>query len=399
MPRAGSLHRRRPEGVDRSRAAPGANGRPPCSHHSDGRNRPGRLISGRAGSATETKEARWDSTSTTSHPRSCRRETRTFARLCASLTEEAEAIGWYEQRLAVEPDADARAIMSDAQGEEFKHFAMDLEFLLRRTPALAADRRRRPLPGRRHRRARRGRRGRLGRGRRRRGRRPGRPTARSESAASRGRSDEPPAAPPGADLRCRLGAARRRGARAPAGPAGGAPAGRLRRPARLAALGDQPRPHRADRLAGGRRRHRRAAPGPAAGRAAGRVLGLPRRAGDNDRGAVDADLEPLDEAAQRIAVAENVAVFHGWAKAGIAGIAEASPVEAAAARRQRRGLPALGRPRGRGAARGRGGGPLRSRPRPRRVHPGDRDRRARRLPAVRPPGEDPRRARSSGRRG
>ncbi len=61
-------------------------------------------------------------------------ETRTFARLCASLTEEAEAIGWYEQRLAVETDADARAIMRDAQGEEFKHFSMDLEFLLRRTP-------------------------------------------------------------------------------------------------------------------------------------------------------------------------------------------------------------------------------------------------------------------------
>jgi uncharacterized protein len=61
-------------------------------------------------------------------------ETRTFARLCASLTEEAEAIGWYEQRLAVEQDAEAKAIMSDAQGEEFKHFAMDLEFLLRRSP-------------------------------------------------------------------------------------------------------------------------------------------------------------------------------------------------------------------------------------------------------------------------
>jgi uncharacterized protein len=61
-------------------------------------------------------------------------EVRTFARLCASLTEEAEAIGWYEQRLAVEADDEARAIMSDAQGEEFKHFAMDLEFLLRRTP-------------------------------------------------------------------------------------------------------------------------------------------------------------------------------------------------------------------------------------------------------------------------
>ncbi len=61
-------------------------------------------------------------------------QTRTFARLCASLTEEAEAIGWYEQRLAVETDEDAKAIMRDAQGEEFKHFAMDLEFLLRRSP-------------------------------------------------------------------------------------------------------------------------------------------------------------------------------------------------------------------------------------------------------------------------
>ena len=61
-------------------------------------------------------------------------ETRTFARLCASLTEEAEAIGWYEQRLAVEPDRGAKDIMRDAQGEEFKHFCMDLEFLLRRTP-------------------------------------------------------------------------------------------------------------------------------------------------------------------------------------------------------------------------------------------------------------------------
>ncbi len=61
-------------------------------------------------------------------------ETRTFARLCTSLTEEAEAIGWYQQRLALEADHEARAIMADAQGEEFKHFCMDLEFLLRRTP-------------------------------------------------------------------------------------------------------------------------------------------------------------------------------------------------------------------------------------------------------------------------
>ena len=61
--------------------------------------------------------------------------TRTFARLCASLVEEAEAIGWYEQRLAVENDPEALAVMRDAQGEEFKHFSMDLEFLLRRSPA------------------------------------------------------------------------------------------------------------------------------------------------------------------------------------------------------------------------------------------------------------------------
>ena len=61
-------------------------------------------------------------------------ETRTFARIITSLTEEAEAISWYEQRMAVEPDAQARAIMENAQSEEFKHFGMDLEFLLRRTP-------------------------------------------------------------------------------------------------------------------------------------------------------------------------------------------------------------------------------------------------------------------------
>jgi uncharacterized protein len=61
-------------------------------------------------------------------------ETRTFARLCASLTEEAEAIGWYEQRIAVERDPQAIAIMRDARGEEYKHFSMDLEFLLRRSP-------------------------------------------------------------------------------------------------------------------------------------------------------------------------------------------------------------------------------------------------------------------------
>jgi hypothetical protein len=61
-------------------------------------------------------------------------ETRTFARMCASLSEEAEAIGWYVQRMSIEPDKDAVAIMEDSLGEEFKHFSMELEFLLRRTP-------------------------------------------------------------------------------------------------------------------------------------------------------------------------------------------------------------------------------------------------------------------------
>jgi hypothetical protein len=61
-------------------------------------------------------------------------ETRTFARVCASLIEEAEAIGWYAQRLALEKDGEARSIMENAQEEEFKHFSMDLEFLMRRTP-------------------------------------------------------------------------------------------------------------------------------------------------------------------------------------------------------------------------------------------------------------------------
>ena len=61
-------------------------------------------------------------------------ETRTKARMLASLTEEAEAINWYEQRISVEKDKVAKEIMENAQQEEFKHFGMDLEFLLRKMP-------------------------------------------------------------------------------------------------------------------------------------------------------------------------------------------------------------------------------------------------------------------------
>jgi uncharacterized linocin/CFP29 family protein len=49
---------------------------------------------------------------------------------------------------------------------------------------------------------------------------------------------------------------------------------------------------------------------------------------DADRGAQDVDLGALDEAAHRIATAENTAVFHGWEAAGILGIAQASPHDA-----------------------------------------------------------------------
>ena len=47
-----------------------------------------------------------------------------------------------------------------------------------------------------------------------------------------------------------------------------------------------------------------------------------------DKGAVDVDLDPLDDAARRIALAENTAVFRGWAAAGISGIAAESPHDA-----------------------------------------------------------------------
>jgi hypothetical protein len=67
-------------------------------------------------------------------PKELSEETRTFARMIVSLTEEAEAINWYEQRIEVEKNKEAKAVMENAQTEEFKHFGMDLEFLLRQKP-------------------------------------------------------------------------------------------------------------------------------------------------------------------------------------------------------------------------------------------------------------------------
>ena len=65
-------------------------------------------------------------------PSELSQETRTFARMILSLIEEAEAIDWYEQRISVEKDKEAKKIMEHAQKEEFIHFGMDLEFLLRK---------------------------------------------------------------------------------------------------------------------------------------------------------------------------------------------------------------------------------------------------------------------------
>ncbi|MGE5392147.1 MAG: hypothetical protein ACM3NH_00155 [Candidatus Saccharibacteria bacterium] len=59
---------------------------------------------------------------------------RTFARMMIGLIEEAEAIDWYEQRMAAEKDITARAIMANEQTEEMKHFGMDLAFLIRMKP-------------------------------------------------------------------------------------------------------------------------------------------------------------------------------------------------------------------------------------------------------------------------
>jgi hypothetical protein len=65
-------------------------------------------------------------------PEELSQKTRTFARMIQSMIEEADAINWYEQRISLEKDKEAKAVMTQAQQEEFIHFAMDLEFLLRK---------------------------------------------------------------------------------------------------------------------------------------------------------------------------------------------------------------------------------------------------------------------------
>lgn len=59
--------------------------------------------------------------------------------MITSLTAEAEAISWYEQRISGETDHEAWAITHNAQNEEMKYFGMDLAFLLGMKRRVARD--------------------------------------------------------------------------------------------------------------------------------------------------------------------------------------------------------------------------------------------------------------------
>ncbi len=67
-------------------------------------------------------------------PEELNEETKDFARVMASLIEEAEAINWYQQRISVTKDSEVKKILEHAQAEEFEHFAIDLEWLTRKLP-------------------------------------------------------------------------------------------------------------------------------------------------------------------------------------------------------------------------------------------------------------------------
>ena len=56
-------------------------------------------------------------------PEELSQETRTYARVLQSLIEEAEAISWYAQRLAVEKDEEARAVKLLADPQRVKRFS------------------------------------------------------------------------------------------------------------------------------------------------------------------------------------------------------------------------------------------------------------------------------------
>ena len=136
----------------------------------------------------------------------------------------------------------------------------------------------------------------------------------------------------------------------------------------------------------------------AARRAAGAVHG---RAGDDvddvERGAKDADWQPVKDAARPIAFAEDRAVFEGYPAAGIAGMRAELLQPGADPARRRPGLPERGQPGGERAAAARASsGPYTLLLSAERLHRGQRDLRPR-LPDPRAHRPRARTARSSGR--
>ncbi len=55
-------------------------------------------------------------------------------RAIESLIEELEAIAWYNQRVAVTPDAELKAVLAHNRDEEIEHASMVLEWLRRNFP-------------------------------------------------------------------------------------------------------------------------------------------------------------------------------------------------------------------------------------------------------------------------
>ena len=256
--------------------------------------------------------------------------------------------------------------MRNAQTEEFKHFAMDLEFLLRRTPVWREIAAGNPLPG--------------------------------GDIVERGEEAEEGAGHGGSG-----GGAQRRLAGHRKHEGGGAVNHLLREHAPITEAAGASSTTR--RASGSSRRWRPASSSTSAARTAGttrpptsaassRWTATSRastaRAGaccrssscaptsrvsraelrDLDRGAEDIDLDALDEAApQHRASPRTRAVFHGWPRRGIRGIAEACTHDADRARRRLRPLPAPHRRGGRDAPAQRHRRPVRARARPRRSTP------------------------------
>lgn len=74
--------------------------------------------------------------------------TRSFARMIVSLTEEAEASHWYEQRISLEKNKSTRATMRNAQKGRIQTFHHGSRKAVSDEAAVARDRARRALPDR-----------------------------------------------------------------------------------------------------------------------------------------------------------------------------------------------------------------------------------------------------------